>query len=77
LLWGSWIEALRLFVLDLDPSNSGFGLGFEDFGWNLSLLVELDCDSIPGVLFRLRSQVLGYGISYGHFTYPPNLTSRA
>jgi hypothetical protein len=31
-----------IFVLDLDPSNSGFGLGFEDFGWNPSVLVEPD-----------------------------------
>jgi hypothetical protein len=40
-LWGSWIDALRIFVADLDPSNSGFGLGFEDFGWNPTFLVEL------------------------------------
>jgi hypothetical protein len=40
-LWGSWIDALDIFVLDLDPSNSGFGLGFEDFGWFHSFFVEL------------------------------------
>jgi hypothetical protein len=31
-------DALFIFVLDLD---SIFGLGFEDFGWNPSFLVEL------------------------------------
>jgi hypothetical protein len=61
-LVGSRIYALCIFVLDLDPSNSGFGLGFEDFGWNPSFLVELGCDSIPSDLLRLRSQVLGYSI---------------
>jgi hypothetical protein len=38
---GSWIDAFCIFMLDLDPSNSGFGLGFEDFGWTPSFLVEL------------------------------------
>jgi hypothetical protein len=48
-------------VLDLDPFNSGFGLGFEDFEWNPSFLVELS-DSIPGDLVSLRFQVLGHSI---------------
>jgi hypothetical protein len=62
-MWGSWVDALRIFVLDLDPSNSGFGLGFVDFGWNPNFLAELGGDSIPGVVVRLRTQVLGYSIS--------------
>jgi hypothetical protein len=72
-LWGSWIDDLCIFVLDLDPSNSGFVLGFEDFGWNPSFLVELGCDSIPGNLVCLTPQVLG--IPHGRFTSPPNLAS--
>jgi hypothetical protein len=27
---GSWIDVLCIFVLDLDPSNSRFGLRFKD-----------------------------------------------
>jgi hypothetical protein len=61
--WGSWIVASCIFVLDHDPSNSEFGIGLKDFGWNPSFLVELGCDSIPGDLVRLRSQVLGHNIS--------------
>jgi hypothetical protein len=75
--WGSWIDALCIFVLDHDPLISGFGLRLKDFGWNPSFLVELGCDSIPDDLVRLRSQVLGYSISWGRFSSPPNLTSRA
>jgi hypothetical protein len=40
-------------------------------------LVELGCDSITGDLVRLNSQVLGYNISKGCFTSPPNLASGA
>jgi hypothetical protein len=40
-LWGSRTDDFCIFVLDLDPSNSGFGLGFDNFGWNPSFLVEL------------------------------------
>jgi hypothetical protein len=56
---GSWIDALCIFVLDHDPSISGFGLRLKDSGWNPSFLVELGCDSIPGDLVRLRAQVWG------------------
>jgi hypothetical protein len=52
-----------IFVLDLDPTNSAFGLGFEDFRWNPSFLVELSCDLIPGDLVGLKAQVLGHSIS--------------
>jgi hypothetical protein len=48
-----------MFVLDLDTSNSELALRFEDFSWNPSFLVELGCDSIPGNLVCLRSQVWG------------------
>jgi hypothetical protein len=34
--------SLCIFALDLGPSNSRFGLGFEDFEWNPSFLVEID-----------------------------------
>jgi hypothetical protein len=33
-LRGSWVSALCLFVDDLDPSNTGFGLRFVDFRMN-------------------------------------------
>jgi hypothetical protein len=56
-LWGSWIDVLCIFVLDIDPSNSGFGLRFEDFGWNLNFFIELGSLSIPGDLSGLRPQV--------------------
>jgi hypothetical protein len=63
LLVGSWIDVLCIFVLDLDPPISGFGLQLKDFGWNPSFLVELGCDLIPGDLVHLSSQVLRYSIS--------------
>jgi hypothetical protein len=31
--WESWIDALCIFVLDLDPQNSEFGLRLKDFDW--------------------------------------------
>jgi hypothetical protein len=49
-------------MLDLDPSNSEFDLGFEDFGWNPRFFVELGCDSIPDDLVGSRPHVLGYSI---------------
>jgi hypothetical protein len=61
--WGSWIDVLCIFVLDLDPPISGFDIRLNDFGWNPSFLVELGCDSIRGDLVHLRSQDLGYSIS--------------
>jgi hypothetical protein len=51
--WESWIVASCIFVLDLDPPKSEFGPRLKDFGWN---------NSIPGVLVRLRTQVLGHSI---------------
>jgi hypothetical protein len=33
-LRGSWVSSLCLFVDDLDPSNTGFGLRFVDFWMN-------------------------------------------
>jgi hypothetical protein len=33
--WESWIVASCIFVLDLDPPNSEFGLRLKDFDWNL------------------------------------------
>jgi hypothetical protein len=72
--WASWIDVLCIFVLDHDPSNSGFGLWLKDFGWNPSFFVELGCDSIPGDLVRLRA----WGIaSPRDASPPPNLVSRA
>jgi hypothetical protein len=35
-LRGSWVSALSLFVGDLDPSNTIFGLRFIDFRMNPS-----------------------------------------
>jgi hypothetical protein len=51
------------FVLDHDPSISGFGLRLKNFDWNPSFLVDLGCDSIPGDLVCLWSQDLGHSIS--------------
>jgi hypothetical protein len=50
------------FVLDLDPPNFEFGLRLKDIGWNFGFLVEFGGDSIPGVLVRLRTQVLRHSI---------------
>jgi hypothetical protein len=33
--WESWIVALYIFVLDLDPLDTEFGPRLKDFGWNL------------------------------------------
>jgi hypothetical protein len=33
--WESWIVASCIFVLDLDPPNSEFGLRLKDFSWTL------------------------------------------
>jgi hypothetical protein len=60
--WGSWIDVLCIFVLDHDPSISGFGLRLKDFGWNHSFLVELGSRSIPSDLVGLRQQVSGHSI---------------
>jgi hypothetical protein len=49
----------RCLVHLYDPSISEFGLRLKDFGWNPSFFVELGCDSIPGDLVRLRTQVWG------------------
>jgi hypothetical protein len=68
---------LCIFVLDLDPPISDFGLRLKDFSWNPSFMVELSCDSIPSDLVCLRSPDLEHSISYGCFIYPPNLSSRA
>jgi hypothetical protein len=66
---------LCIFVLDLDPSNSGFCLHFEDFAWNPGFLVELGLLSITSDLVCLRLQVFGYSIPKGCFTSSPNLFS--
>jgi hypothetical protein len=62
ILWGSWIDVLCIFVLDLDSSNAGFGLRFEDFSWNPSFVLELGSLSIPDDLVCLRPQVFGHSI---------------
>jgi hypothetical protein len=33
--WESWVVASCIFVVDLDPPNSEFGLRLKDFGWNV------------------------------------------
>jgi hypothetical protein len=57
----SWLESrihiLCIFVVNLDPSNSGFCLRFEGFVLNPSFLVELDSFSIPSNLV-CKPQVL-------------------
>jgi hypothetical protein len=57
------MDVLRIFVLDLDPSNAGFDLQFKDFNWNHSFVIELGCDSIPNNLVGWRLQVFGQSIS--------------
>jgi hypothetical protein len=66
---------LCIFVLDLVPSNIGFGLRFKDFSWNPSLVLQLGCDSISGILVDLRLHVFGHSIPYGRFSFPENLVS--
>jgi hypothetical protein len=62
-LWGSWINVLCIFVLDLDPSNYKFGLRLKDFGWNPSSLCELGRISVPLDLVGLGLPIRGYSIS--------------
>jgi hypothetical protein len=61
-LWGSWIDVLFIFMLDLDPSNARFDLQLENFGWKPSFVLELGSLSIPGDLVGLRPQVFGPSI---------------
>jgi hypothetical protein len=51
-----------MFVLDLEPSNSGFDIRFKDFGSNPSFLVELGSLSILSDLVGLRPQVFRHTI---------------
>jgi hypothetical protein len=76
-LWRSWIYVSYIFVLDLDSSNSEFGLRLKEFFWKPSSLCELGRTLIPDDLVVLRLQFLGHRIPWGHFTSPPNHVSRA
>ena len=40
-LRGSWVDALRIFVCDLDPSNAKEGLRFVSFWLEFEFLVEV------------------------------------
>jgi hypothetical protein len=53
---------MYIFMLDLDPSNFGFGLRLKDFGWNPSFLCELNTISIPLDSVGLRLQIRRYSI---------------
>jgi hypothetical protein len=46
----TWIDVLRIFVIDLVPSNAGKPLRFESFRSVLKLLVVLKGFAIPGDL---------------------------
>jgi hypothetical protein len=61
--WESWIVASCIFVLDLDPPNSEFGLRLKDFGWKLSFVLELGRISIPIDSLGLRLQICRHNIS--------------
>jgi hypothetical protein len=50
-------------VLDLDPSNSEFGLRLKIFGWKPRFVLELDRISIPLDSVGLRLQICRYSIS--------------
>jgi hypothetical protein len=60
--WESWIVALCIFVLDLDPTNSEFGLRLKDFGWKPSFVLELGIISIPLNSLGLRLQIRRHSI---------------
>jgi hypothetical protein len=62
-LWESFIVALCIFVLDLDPSNSEFGLRFNDFSWKPSFALELGRISIPLGSLGLTIQIRRHSIS--------------
>jgi hypothetical protein len=65
--WGSRIDVLCTFVLDLDPSNSEFGTWLKDFSWNPSSMCELGRISIPLDSVGLRLQIHRYSISWRRF----------
>jgi hypothetical protein len=50
----TWMDALRTFGDDLDPSNAGFGLRFVDFWMNPRYLCSWQGFAIPGVVGSLR-----------------------
>jgi hypothetical protein len=61
--WESWIVASCMFVLDLDPPNSEFGLRLKDFGRKPSFVLELSRISIPLDSLGLRLQIHRHSIS--------------
>jgi hypothetical protein len=61
--WESWIVASCIFVLDVDPPNSEFGLRLKDFGWKPSFVLELGRISIPLDSLGLRLQIRRHSIS--------------
>jgi hypothetical protein len=57
------------------PQTPDLALDLRISGGTLVFLVELGCNSIPGDLVGLKTQVLGHNISQGCFTSSPNLVS--
>jgi hypothetical protein len=49
LLAGSWIVASCIFVHDLDPPNSEFGLRLKDFSWTLGFWLSLVANRFPTI----------------------------
>jgi hypothetical protein len=47
--WESWIVTSCIFVLDLDPPNSKFGLRLEDFGWTLGFWLSSVSIQFPAI----------------------------
>jgi hypothetical protein len=47
--WESWIVAWCIFVLDLDPPNSEFGLRLKNFGWNLGFWLSSVVIRFPAI----------------------------
>jgi hypothetical protein len=62
-LWGSWIDVLCIFVLDLEPLKLRIWPLIEDLGWHPSALCELSRILIPLDLVGLRLQICRYTIS--------------
>jgi hypothetical protein len=73
--WESWIVASCIFVLDLDPPDSEFGLRLKDFGWKPSFVLELGRILIPLNSLGLGLQIHRYSISQRHFTFTDDLVA--
>jgi hypothetical protein len=74
-LRGSWVDALRTFVDDLDPSNVGNRARFGEFWMNSSLCFKRTRFVILVDWIGLGLQDFGHSFSYRRFSSTQNLGS--